>query len=43
MLEFSNDFFADMRKFSTDYTRRLFRDVNANLLRRFKTEFEKDE
>jgi len=33
----------DIKKFTQDYIKRLFRDVNTNLLRRFKKEFEQDE
>jgi len=32
-----------MRKFTTDYVKKLFRDINTNLARRFKEEFMNDE
>lgn len=41
--EFIELFMDDIKKFTQDYIKRLFRDVNTNLLRRFKKEFEQDE
>lgn len=41
--EFIDLFMDDIKKFTQDYIKRLFRDVNTNLLRRFKKEFEQDE
>ena len=32
-----------MRIFTKDYVNKLFRDINSNILRRFKNEFEHDE
>ena len=32
-----------MRKFTTDYVKKLFRDINTNMARRFKEEFMNDE
>ena len=41
--EFIELFMDDIKKFTQDYIKRLFRDVNTNLIRRFKKEFEQDE
>lgn len=32
-----------MRRFTTDYVRKLFKDINTNLTRRHKAEFQTDE
>jgi hypothetical protein len=32
-----------MRRFTTDYVRKLFKDINTNLARRHKAEFQTDE
>lgn len=41
--EFVDGFLREMRKFTTDYVKKLFRDINTNLTRRFKEEFMNDE
>lgn len=41
--EFIELFMDEVKKFTRDYIKKLFRDVNTNLLRRFKKEFEQDE
>jgi len=33
----------EVRKFSKEYVNKLFRDINTNLKRRFKNEFETDQ
>ncbi len=42
-----NDFIRTLEQslhsFTSDYVKRLFRDINSNLLRRFSKEFKKDE
>ena len=41
--DFVDDFLSQMRRFTTDYVRKLFKDINTNLARRHKTEFQTDE
>lgn len=41
--EFIDSFLAQMRSFTRDYVRKLFKDINTNMSRRFKEEFYKDD
>ena len=41
--EFKTQFTNEIRDFTKQYISKMFRDINTNVLRRFKTEFEKDE
>lgn len=41
--EFSGDFLREMRRFTTEYVRKLFKDINTNLSRRHKEVFQTDE
>lgn len=41
--DFIDEFLGKMRSFSRDFVRRIFKDINTNLARRFKEEFQKDE
>lgn len=41
--DFVDDFLKQMRRFTTDYVRKLFKDINTNLSRRHKEEFQTDE
>ena len=41
--EFKTQFTNEIRDFTRQYISKMFRDINTNVLRRFKTEFEKDE
>lgn len=41
--DFIEDFLKQIRRFTTDYVRKLFKDINSNLSRRFKDEFQNDE
>jgi hypothetical protein len=41
--DFVDDFLKQIRRFTTDFIRKLFKDINSNLARRFKDEFQNDE
>lgn len=41
--EFKTAFTNEIRDFTKQYISKMFRDINTNVLRRFKSEFEKDE
>lgn len=41
--EFLENLEGELRKFTADYIRKLFKDINTNLLRRFNSEFKNDE
>lgn len=42
-MEFIDSFLKQIREYTQGYVRRSFRDINSNLIRRFKEEFAKDE
>ena len=41
--EFVDSFLKEMRKQTTDYICRLFKDINTNMARRYKKEFQKED
>jgi len=41
--DFSESFLSEIKEFTIDCIKRIFKDVNTNLARRFKKEFEIDE
>jgi len=41
-VEFMEVFENDVRKYTADYIKKLFRDINVNLLRRFNKEFKEE-
>ena len=41
--EFLESLEQELRKFTADYIRKLFKDINSNLLRRFNQEFKNDD
>ena len=43
IVEFKTQFTNEIRDFTKQYISKMFRDINTNVLRRFKSEFEKDE
>jgi len=35
-MDFIDEFLKEMRRFTTDYIRKMFKDINTNLQRKFK-------